>query len=194
MDDNGQTCLHRAVVGGSLPVMRYLVDQYGFDLSLRYAVSCKVVHDSVWFVHYDVVFDVQYYYPRFRCCHTCTSIHTYHTQSHIHPHNHIEPHTLYMYHTHTHVSPKLATHYNSKQCTVAIVHAHMQPNSTPPPTFSSFTFSSFVQVVVCVLNWPCPTQSSGWWYPTDGGSWRGSPCSGQTPSGDIPLWCKWGEW
>ena len=47
MDDNGQTCLHRAVVGGSFPVMRYLVDQYGFDLSLRYAVSCKVVHDSV---------------------------------------------------------------------------------------------------------------------------------------------------
>ena len=27
-----------------------------------------------------------------------------------------------MYHTHTHVSHKLATHYNSKQCTVAIVH------------------------------------------------------------------------
>ena len=26
----------------------------------------------------------------------------------------------------------------------------MQPNSTPPPTFSSFTFSSFVQVVGCV--------------------------------------------
>ena len=29
-------------------------------------------------------------------------------------------------------------------------HTHMQPNSTPPPTFSSFTFSSFVQVVGCV--------------------------------------------
>ena len=27
-----------------------------------------------------------------------------------------------MYHTHTHISHKLATHYNSKQCTVAIVH------------------------------------------------------------------------
>ena len=27
-----------------------------------------------------------------------------------------------MYHTHTHVSHKLATHYNNKQCTVAIVH------------------------------------------------------------------------
>ena len=29
-----------------------------------------------------------------------------------------------MYHTHTHVSHKIATHYNSKQCTVAIVHTH----------------------------------------------------------------------
>ena len=37
----GRTCLHYAVVGGSLPVMRYLVDQRGFDLSLRTAVSCR---------------------------------------------------------------------------------------------------------------------------------------------------------
>ena len=47
VDDYGQTCLHYAVGGGSLPVMRYLVDQCGFDLSLRTAVSCGVVHDSV---------------------------------------------------------------------------------------------------------------------------------------------------
>ena len=47
VDDYGGTCLHCAVVSGSLPVMRYLVDQSGFDLSLRTAVSCRVVHDSV---------------------------------------------------------------------------------------------------------------------------------------------------
>ena len=51
MDENGATCLHCAVLGGSLPVMRYLVDQCGFDLSLRTAVSCRVVHDSMLFVH-----------------------------------------------------------------------------------------------------------------------------------------------
>ena len=45
MDGNGATCLHYAVGGGSLPVMRYLVDQCGFDLSLKTAVSCRVVHD-----------------------------------------------------------------------------------------------------------------------------------------------------
>ena len=44
VDEDGQTCLHCAVLGGSLPVMRYLVDQCGFDLSLRTAVSCRVVH------------------------------------------------------------------------------------------------------------------------------------------------------
>ena len=42
MDEKGRTCLHYAVLGGSLPVMRYLVDQCGFDLSLRTAVSCRV--------------------------------------------------------------------------------------------------------------------------------------------------------
>ena len=47
VDDYGGTCLHYAVVGGSLRVMRYLVDQCGFDLSLRTAVSCRVVRDSV---------------------------------------------------------------------------------------------------------------------------------------------------
>ena len=47
MTENGRTCLHYAVGGGSLPVMRYLVDQCGFDLSLRAAVSCRVVHDIV---------------------------------------------------------------------------------------------------------------------------------------------------
>ena len=46
-DENGVTCLHYAVGGGSLSVMRYLVDQCGFDLSLRTAVSCRVVHDIV---------------------------------------------------------------------------------------------------------------------------------------------------
>ena len=87
---------------------------------------------------------------------------TLHTWSHIHPHR------SYMYHTHTHVSHKLA-------------------NSTPPPTFRSFTFSSFVQVVGCVLYWPCPTQSSGWSYPTNVGSYRWSPSSGQTAGRDIQL-------
>ena len=39
MNENGATCLHCAVGGGSLPVLRYLVDQCGFDLSLRDVVS-----------------------------------------------------------------------------------------------------------------------------------------------------------
>ena len=52
MNDNGQTCLHDAVVGGSLPVMRYLVDQCGFDLSLRDVVSCVLVHNIVY-MHYE---------------------------------------------------------------------------------------------------------------------------------------------
>ena len=30
---------------------------------------------------------------------------------------------------------------------LAVVHTHMQPNSTPPPTLNSFAFSSLVQVV-----------------------------------------------
>ena len=42
--EDGWTCLHFAVLGGSLPVMRYLVDQCGFDLSLRTVVSCRVIH------------------------------------------------------------------------------------------------------------------------------------------------------
>ena len=49
MDDHGWTCLHYAVVGGSLPVMRYLVDQYGFDLSVRDVVSCAVVHYNTFY-------------------------------------------------------------------------------------------------------------------------------------------------
>ena len=40
MDENGRTCLHYAVWGGSLKVMRYLVDWCRFDLGLRTAVSC----------------------------------------------------------------------------------------------------------------------------------------------------------
>ena len=47
VDDYGETCLHYAVGGGSLPVMKYLVDRCGFELSLRTAVSCRVVRDSV---------------------------------------------------------------------------------------------------------------------------------------------------
>ena len=47
MDEYGRTGLHFAVCGGSLPVLRYLVDQCGFDLSLRTGVSCGVVHDTV---------------------------------------------------------------------------------------------------------------------------------------------------
>ena len=39
MDENGRTCLHYAVWGGSVPVMRYLVDWCRFDLELRTAVS-----------------------------------------------------------------------------------------------------------------------------------------------------------
>ena len=48
MDGNGWTCLHYAVLGGSVPVMRYLVDQCGLDLGLRTAVSYGVVHTYVY--------------------------------------------------------------------------------------------------------------------------------------------------
>ena len=47
MTEDGLTCLHCAVGGGSIPVMRYLVDQCGFDLGLRTAVSYGVVHTYV---------------------------------------------------------------------------------------------------------------------------------------------------
>ena len=62
-------------------------------------------------------------------------------------------------------------------------HTHAAQQYTTP------TFSSLVQIVGCVLYWPCPTQSSGWSYPTDVGSWCWSPSSGQAPGGDVPLWC-----
>ena len=52
VDKHGGTCLHYAVFGGSLPVMRYLVDQCGFDLSLRDVVSCVLVHNIVY-MHYE---------------------------------------------------------------------------------------------------------------------------------------------
>ena len=52
MDEKCRTCLHYAVRGGSVPVVRYLVDQCGFDLGLRTAVSYGVVytyvHDTVY--------------------------------------------------------------------------------------------------------------------------------------------------
>ena len=47
MDEDGLTCLHWAVVGGSLPVVRYLMDQCGFDFKSRTAVSYGMVHDTV---------------------------------------------------------------------------------------------------------------------------------------------------
>ena len=51
MNVNGWTCLHYAVGGCSVSVVRYLVDQCGFDLGLRTAVSYGVVltyvHDTV---------------------------------------------------------------------------------------------------------------------------------------------------
>ena len=53
MDEDGFTCLHYAVLGGSIAVMRYLVDQCGFDLKLRTEVSygvvhiCMYVHDNI---------------------------------------------------------------------------------------------------------------------------------------------------
>ena len=48
LDEDGRTCLHYAVGGGSLPVMRYLVDQYGLDLSLRTGVSCGLNDDTLY--------------------------------------------------------------------------------------------------------------------------------------------------
>ena len=57
MDENGATCLHYAVGGASLPVLRYLMDECGFDLSLRTAVSCRVVNDIVLFVRVTNILD-----------------------------------------------------------------------------------------------------------------------------------------
>ena len=96
--------------------MRYLVDRCGFELSLRTAVSCRVVRESVWFVHYGVMCLMYSIFIQELGTATHALQYTLHTRSHIHPHR------SYMYHTHTHVSHKPATHYNSKQCTVAIVH------------------------------------------------------------------------
>jgi len=47
VDENGLTCLHWAVLGGSLPVVRYLMDKCGFDLKSRTAVSYGMVHNTV---------------------------------------------------------------------------------------------------------------------------------------------------
>ena len=95
MDDDGRTCLHYAVLGGSFPVLRYLVDECGFDLSLRTAVSCGVVHDIVRdsFISYviyfiysmgiqDSGFTAHYTHDHTytHTCRTCiTHMHTYHT-------------------------------------------------------------------------------------------------------------------
>ena len=51
LDETGFTCLHCAVLGGSVPVMRYLVDQCGFDLRLRTDVSFGVVRTYVHDMH-----------------------------------------------------------------------------------------------------------------------------------------------
>ena len=49
MDENGRTCLHYAVWGGSPRVMRYLVEWCGFDLGLRTAVSfAYLIISSIW--------------------------------------------------------------------------------------------------------------------------------------------------
>ena len=114
VDKDDWSCVHYAVVGGSLPVMRYLVDQCGFDLSLRIAVSYGVVYAIVWFVHLRCyLFYVQYGYSG-----TATRA----LQYTLHILDHTYNHTRCTCITHIHTSHKLATHYNSKQCTVAIVH------------------------------------------------------------------------
>ena len=82
VDEDGATCLHCAVLGGNLPVMRYLVDQCGFDLSLRTAVSCRVIHDRVIHSLRRFVFDVQYVYSRFRQCYAHALQYILHTHDH----------------------------------------------------------------------------------------------------------------
>ena len=143
VNEHGLTCLHYAVFGSSLPVMRYLVDQCGFDLSLSAAVSCRVIHDRVIHSLRRFVFDVQYVYSRFRQCYAHALQYILHTRSHIHPH------TSYMYHTHTHIPHKLTTHYNSKQFPAAIVHTHMQPKS--PPISTEFIYIQ----LICTSCWLC---------------------------------------
>ena len=104
VDEDGRTCLHCAVFGGSLPVMRYLMDQRGLDLSLRAAVSCGVVHDIVGFVHLIMMLSILctvWLSKNQRHCYTCSSMHTTHMSIH--------PHMSCMYHTHKHVSHELAT-------------------------------------------------------------------------------------
>ena len=72
MDENGRTCLHYAVWGGSLKVMRYLVDWCRFDLGLRTAVSCA------YLVYYTCSGKIESMIKHnvYVCTHTQPSIHT----------------------------------------------------------------------------------------------------------------------
>ena len=42
LDNDGNTCLHHAAREGHLAVVKYLVEEYGFDLNLGNKVSCCV--------------------------------------------------------------------------------------------------------------------------------------------------------
>ena len=92
VDEGGRTCLHWAVVAGSLPVMRYLVDQCGFDLSLRIGVSCEVVCIlcSCTYMTLCVCMDA---------CKRCMSMLRYVCVTHLHVRTHEHAHVLltYMY-------------------------------------------------------------------------------------------------
>ena len=66
---------------------------------------------------------------------TCTSMHTTHTITHT------PTHIVHVSHIHTYHT-KLP-HYNSKQCSVANVHAHMQPNAHQQPPHKHVYQSSF---------------------------------------------------
>ena len=85
------------------------------------------------------VFDVQYVYPRLTHCHA--HMHMHFNAHYTHDHTYTHTHRTCITHIHTYHT-KLP-HYNSKQCSVANVHAHMQPNSTPTTTTQACYQSSF---------------------------------------------------
>ena len=82
VDEDGWTFLHYAVAGGSLPVMRYLVDKCGFD-SLKTTVSYGVVHDVIQLILHSISTHKHTHISpgTLICTHACThtNMYAYHT-------------------------------------------------------------------------------------------------------------------
>ena len=135
VNEHGLTCLHYAVFGSSLPVMRYLVDQWGFDLSLSAAVSCRVIHDRVMHSLRRFVFDVQYVYSRFRQCYAHA------LQYILHTHDHTYTHTRRTCITHIHTYHTNLPHTITVNSFLQLLYTHTCNRRAHQLALSSFTFS-----------------------------------------------------